>query len=351
MRTSFGGAGALNVTPKVTPSGKSLCGSSDWTTIACWACACERGAATASVAMASASATIKNLRNRGSHLCLEVRADHVVEIAFEHAGSVACLVAGAVILHHLVWMKHVAADLVAPAGAHMLALDLRLLLRMPRQFALDQSRFEHAHRRLAVAVLRALVLARYDDARGNVGDTDSGRVLLDVLAAVPARAVDVDAKVVGVDLHFGRVGRLGQHFDEGERRMARVSGVERREPDETMDAAFAPQIAEGVRARDFDCGALDAGLFAGHQVDDVRSEAALLAPAQVHAHEHLRPVLRFSATGAGVDGDDRIAVVIWPGERELELQIVQLALDVGSVPLDVGGRGFVLFGLGEVKQL
>src|SRR5437588_10335430 len=73
MRTSFGGAGALNVTPNVTPSGKSLCGSSDWTTIACWACTGGRGEASASTAMARAATSIRNLRNGSSHLRLQVR--------------------------------------------------------------------------------------------------------------------------------------------------------------------------------------------------------------------------------------------------------------------------------------
>src|SRR5438105_10227761 len=153
MRTSFGGAGALKVTPKVTPSGKSLCGSSDCTTIACWASARERGAATASVATARASATIRNLRNGGSHLRLQVRADRIVEIAFEHARGVTGLIAGAVVLHHLVRVEDIAADLVAPAGAHVLAFDLRLLLSVAREFTFNEPRFEDAHRRLAVAVL------------------------------------------------------------------------------------------------------------------------------------------------------------------------------------------------------
>ena len=43
----------------------------------------------------------------------------------------------------------------------------------------------------------------------------------------------------------------------------------------------------------------------GEQVDDLGLEARALRPAQVHAHEHLRPVLRLGAAGAGMDGEDR----------------------------------------------
>src|SRR5438105_8213481 len=153
IRTSFGGAGALKVTPKVTPSGKSLCGSSDCTTIACCARTCDGSEASASSAMARATMATRNLCNGGSHLRLQVRADGIVEIAFEHARSVAGFVAGAVVLHHLVRMQHIAADLVAPARADVLAFDLRLLLSVAREFTFNEPRFEDAHRRLAVAVL------------------------------------------------------------------------------------------------------------------------------------------------------------------------------------------------------
>ena len=160
-------------------------------------------------------------------------------------------------------MQHVAADLVAPAGRDVLALELRLLLGLPLQLAARAAGLEDLHRRLAVAVLRALVLAGDDDAGRQVRDADRGGVLLDVLAAVAAGAEDVDPQVVGVDLDSSAASSIsGMHLDERERRVPRVRGVEGREAHQAVDAALASQVAVGVAAADLDGRALDAGLFA-----------------------------------------------------------------------------------------
>ena len=45
------------------------------------------------------------------------------------------------------------------------------------------------------------------------------------------------------------------------------------------------------------------------------AEAAALAPAEVHAQQHLGPVLRLEAAGAGVDLDDRVAGVVLAAEQ------------------------------------
>ena len=47
--------------------------------------------------------------------------------------------------------------------------------------------------------------------------------------------------------------------------------------------------------------------------------AAALAPAQVHAQQHLRPVLALRAAGARVDGEDRVRAVVLAAEHLLEL--------------------------------
>ena len=70
--------------------------------------------------------------------------------------------------------------------------------------------------------------------------------------------------------------------------------------------ASASQQAVGVVAGHGERRALDARLVAGLQVDHVALEAAALGPAQVHAQQHLGPVLRLGAAGARVDGHDGV---------------------------------------------
>ena len=57
----------------------------------------------------------------------------------------------------------------------------------------------------------------------------------------------------------------------------------------------------------------------GLQVDDLPLEASPLRPAEIHAQQHLRPVLRLGAAGAGVNGHDRILGVVLAAEHLLNL--------------------------------
>ena len=61
------------------------------------------------------------------------------------------------------------------------------------------------------------------------------------------------------------------------------------------------------------------GLVAGLQVDHLALEAAALGPAQVHAQQHLGPVLRLGAAGAGMDRDDGVLAIVLAAEHLLGL--------------------------------
>ena len=101
---------------------------------------------------------------------------------------------------------------------------------------------------------------------------------------------------------------LRGHRHRGEARLAPLGGVEGRDADQAVHAGLAAQVAVGVLAGHLDGRRLDPGLFAGQQVDDLGLEPRALTPAQVHAHEHLRPVLRLGAARAR-DGWTRSAAL------------------------------------------
>jgi hypothetical protein len=73
-----------------------------------------------------------------------------VEVAVEDRAGVRCLVAGAQVLDHLVRVEHVAPDLVAPAGGHVLAAQLAQLLLALLQLELEEPGLEHPDRELTV---------------------------------------------------------------------------------------------------------------------------------------------------------------------------------------------------------
>jgi hypothetical protein len=65
---------------------------------------------------------------------------------------------------------------------------------------------------------------------------------------------------------------------------------------------------------------LDPGLVAREELVDLDVQPLALGPPQVHAEQHLRPVLGFGATGAGVDRRDGIVLVVLAGEQRCELE-------------------------------
>ena len=140
------------------------------------------------------------------------------------------------------------------------------------------------------------------DADGRVGHVD-------VLAAGAARSERVDAQVLVLDLDVDVVGELGPDVERRERRVAPRGLIERRDAHQPMHAGLGEEQAVRVVAGDGERRALDAGLVAGLQVDDLALEAAALGPAQVHAQQHLGPVLRLGAARARMDRDDRVLAI------------------------------------------
>jgi hypothetical protein len=122
----------------------------------------------------------------------QVGVDEGVEVAIEHRVGVADLVVGAVILHHPVRVQHVRPNLVAEADLGLALRERVHPLFLFADFELVQARLEELHRRGLVLVLRALVLTRDHDPRGQVGQAHGGVGLVDVLAAGAARPIGVD---------------------------------------------------------------------------------------------------------------------------------------------------------------
>ena len=169
-----------------------------------------------------------------------------------------------------------------------------------------------------------------------------------MLAAGALRAVGVDPDLVPVELDLDVVVDLGQDLDQRERRLAPLLRVERADPHEPMDAALGAQPAVGAPAVDLDGHALEAGLLALLLVDDLGREAMALRPAQVHPQEHLGPVGRLGAAGAGADGQDRGALVVLAGEQERGALAREVGLERRGVAVQLG----VELGVGRlVEQL
>jgi hypothetical protein len=66
-------------------------------------------------------------------------------------------------------------------------------------------------------------------------------------------------------------------------------------------------------------------------------------PAQVHSQQHLCPVLRLGATGAGLDIEKSITGVHFTGKHTPELKLFNLFFEFGQISLDSFNAVFVIF--------
>ena len=81
-------------------------------------------------------------------------------------------------------------------------------------------------------------------------------------------------------------------------------------------------------------------------------EAAPLGPAQVHAQQHLGPVLGVGAAGAGADRDDGVARVVLAAEQARLLELGQPLLDRVELRVELGGDlGVLGRHLGELVEV
>jgi hypothetical protein len=90
--------------------------------------------------------------------------------------------------------------------------------------------------------------------------------------------------------------------------------------------------------------------FAGAHFHQLGLPAAAFAEAQVHAQQHLGPVLRLGAAGAGLDVDEAVGGVEFAGEHAAELELLHARGDLADVA-DHGLDGaFVVVRLGHVQK-
>ncbi len=119
----------------------------------------------------------------------------------------------------------------------------------------------------------------------------------------------------------------GHRVERRERGLAARVGVEGRDADEAVHPALAREQAERVPALDRERRGAEPGFGARRHLVDLGGETAPFRPAQVHAQQHVGPVLRVGAARAGVDRADRVAVVVLTGEQRAQLQRVELTAE------------------------
>jgi len=87
-----------------------------------------------------------------------------------------------------------------------------------------------------------------------------------------------------------------------------------------MHTGFATQPAEGMIALDVNTGRLDARHFPFGDFHQFRSKTMLLTPTQVHAQNHLCPILGFGAARPRLNIDKAIGSIMLSRKHPLKFQ-------------------------------
>src|ERR1035437_1177565 len=188
--------------------------------------------------------------------------DEAVEIAVEHALRVARAHAGAQVLHHLVGLEHVTANLAAPPYFALLAVKPFHLRALLVEFLFVEAGLEDVQRRGLVLDLRALVLADDDDATWDVREPHGGVRRIHALAALAGGTVNVGADFVLRDLDLNFIGDFGDDIHGAEGGVAALVRIERADAHEPVHAALGLGVAVGILAPEQHRCLADAGLVA-----------------------------------------------------------------------------------------
>ena len=112
--------------------------------------------------------------------------------------------------------------------------------------------------------------------------------------------------------------------------------VERRNSHQPVHPNLAGQIAKRILANHRKCRRLDSGFFSGLVVVHLRLKSLPLGPPQIHAKQHLSPILRFGAPCSGMNRHDRIKAVVRAGKQRLGFNPIHQFAQRFQVALQIG---------------
>ena len=213
-----------------------------------------------------------------------------------------------------------------------------------------EARLEDLQRRRLVLMLAALVLALHHQTRRKVRNPHGGVGPIDVLPPGTAGAIGIDPEVLFGDADLHLASDIGHHRERGEAGLSALLGVERRDSNEAVDPDLAAQVPVGVIALYGERDALDARLLAGLDVEDLGSETSLLAPAQVHAEEHLRPVTGVGPPRARIDRYDGRVLVVLAVQQAAELRLLDALRELSHAGTRLLDGARVSFLRGELEH-
>lgn len=133
--------------------------------------------------------------------------------------------------------------------------------------------------------------------------------------------------------------------------MPSVARVERRLAYQAMDAGLGPEPAIGVLAIKTHRRALDARDLPLRDLHDLGLESFRLTPSQVHAQQHVGPVLGFGSAGTRLDIDVGAVGVHLAREHATELETSEIGIQRIQFRFSLTRQFVITFFSGEFQDV
>ena len=132
--------------------------------------------------------------------------------------------------------------------------------------------------------------------------------------------------------------------------MASAAGIERGNSHEPVDARFRAQVSKRLRPFDVQTGTFDTRYFPFLVLEHRDAKVIALGPSGVHPKQHLRPVLTFGTSRAGMNRQNAIPVIVRTIEHIPKFQPFEIGTEALHFPADFLIQIGVLLFLGQQKK-
>ena len=147
-------------------------------------------------------------------------------------------------------------------------------------------------------MLRALVLALHYYTTGLMGQTHRRIGFINMLTTGTRCAVSIRANIRRININLNIVINLRRHIDRRERCMTAITRIKWRLAHQTMHTNLSTQPTKGIFTANLHRGTFNTSHITGRAFHQLRFKAFIVSPAQIHAQQHLSPILSLSATRA-----------------------------------------------------
>ena len=182
-------------------------------------------------------------------------------------------------------------------------------------------------------MLRPLTLTLHHNTTGLMGQPHRRIRLINMLTTSARSPVSISTHIRGINLNLNIVIDLRRHIHRRKRRMTTIARIKRRLAHQPVHTNLRAQPAKGIFATYLHRRTLNTSYITSRALHQLRLKTLIVRPAQIHTQQHLRPILRLSATRTRLNIQIGIISIHLTAKHTAKLQLSQLRLKASNLSL------------------